>query len=140
MKYLKSYRVYEFGPENMLSSNEITILSDICDEIRDDGYEVTIDQPYLDPKSSFWFKKVPDKNAIIVEVNLPEDYLDGITLRPFSFTRVKEAFDRMDAYMKGEGWKSELLFFKSKMGGGSWVPFAGKNTEKHGNYRIKFFH
>lgn len=144
MKYLKSYKIFE-------SLNELDTLSDICDELRDEGYSVDIGQPYKTSSHLFVsrdrFKNIGDKkqNVIVVEVNVRVPVFPGVsvdtdyTLNYFSFVKVKESFDRMDSYMKSEGYKSELELCRQKMGGVTWEKFSGKNTDKHKSYRINFF-
>ena len=128
MKHLKSYKIFE-------SLNELDTLSDICDDLRDDGYSVDI-KVRLDIYS--------DKNIIVVEVDWRGPAFDGVsvdtdyTLRYFSFVKVKEAFDRMDSYMKSEGYNSELELCRQKYSGTQWVKFSGKITDKYKSYRITF--
>lgn len=145
VRYLKEYKIFE-------SLSEVDVLSDICDDLRDDGYVVNITQPF---RETDWFKKVEFKdrltspgsdpmNTTVVEVDFRGPAFDGVsietdyTLRYFSFVKVKEVFDRMDKYMRSEGYNSELELCRQKYSGVQWVKFGGKITDKHKAYRIKF--
>jgi hypothetical protein len=139
VRYLKEYKIFE-------SLSEVDVLSDICDDLRDDGYSVDIGQPYKNFKTIIDDNYISAKqNTIVVEVDWRGPVFDGVsietdyTLRYFSFVKVKEVFDRMDKYMRSEGYNSELELCRQKYSGIQWVKFSGKITDKHKSYRIKFF-
>lgn len=131
MKHLKPYKMFE-------SLSQMDTLSDICDELRDEGYSVDIGHPCISRAHRI------SNDSIIVEVGLRVPAFDGVSidtdykLNYFSFVKVKDVFDRMDVYMKSEGWDSELQLCRQKMSGQVWDRFSGKVTDKHKGYRIIF--
>ena len=123
-----------------IDTSTIDTINDICEDLRDDGYEVKVEQN-TQTKRTYEYKRrfYIQGGFITVTVNKQEDYLDGYTLVPFSFVKVKETFIRMINYMKLEGYDQDLCYYKSKMGGGYWESFSGKDDSKHDSYQITFF-
>lgn len=118
----------------------VDTISDICQDLKDDGYEIDIKQNLSHSRTYEYKNKFYIKGGFItITVSKEEDYLDGYTLVPFSFVKVKETFTRMMNFMKEEGYEYDLCYLKRKMSHESWVSFSGKDDTKHESYQITFY-
>lgn len=123
--------VIENAKQSKVNESRIEIpigdtIGDICDDLKDDGYEVLIEQDHY--KRTFYINVTVSKEDSTTTKNIP-----------FSFVLVKETFKRMIDFMKSEGYEYDLCYYKSKMGGGYWERFSGKNDSKHDSYQITFY-
>lgn len=123
MKHIKTYKIFDGyilkpGVYSYFISDFIEEINDICLELEDEGYTATI---YTEKESS--------------KSHQP-DY--------FNFDKVKEVFDRLDRYMKSNGFKSRLELYQNQgvhtpltsSNMGRWVGF---NSSLSNGYRIKFW-
>lgn len=125
--------------ESAKDTSAIDTLGDICLELKDEGYNIEIEQDQSNRKKEYDRRIYIDGGYITVEVSKEESFLDGYTHHPFSFVKVKESFNRMISFMKSDGYDYDLLYLKNKIGITQWERFSGKNDTKHRSYRIIFY-
>ena len=133
MKHIKTYKIFDGyilkpGVYSYSISDFIEEINDICLELEDEGYTATI----------YTEKEYPYFDGIIIMASKSHqpDY--------FNFDKVKEVFDRLDRYMKSNGFKSRLELYQNQgvhtpltsANMGRWVGF---NSSLSNGYRIKFW-
>ena len=125
MKYLKTYKIFE-------AAQDFSWVSDLFQELNDDGFNVTVEQSYS--------RKLDFSKSDVVDVHVnpagfrSEDSIKTVDvivkrrigdMRYFGIDRVKETLRFAESYAKDEGLEIEYLFVKST-GSDQYRPSPGR--------------